>query len=53
MYHWDRDISGRLQRVSTPIEQGCEWGDAANLWKYDPRAQYLPSEQKAHAPAGG
>ena len=24
MYHWDRDISGRLQRVSTPIEQGCE-----------------------------
>ena len=24
MYDWDRDISGRLQRVSTPIEQGCE-----------------------------
>ena len=24
MQHWDRDISGRLQRVSTPIEQGCE-----------------------------
>ena len=24
IYHWDRDISGRLQRVSTQIEQGCE-----------------------------
>ena len=24
MYHWDRNISSRLQRVSTPIEQGCE-----------------------------
>ena len=28
-------------------------GDAADLWKYDIRAQYLPSEQKAHAPTGG
>ena len=24
MHHWDRDISGRLQRVYTPTEQGCE-----------------------------
>ena len=24
MHHRDRDISGRLQRVSAPIEQGCE-----------------------------
>ena len=24
MHHWDIDISGRLKRVSTPIEQGCE-----------------------------
>ena len=24
MQHWDRGISGRLQRVSTPVEQGCE-----------------------------
>ena len=24
MHHWDRDTSGRLQRISTPIEQGCE-----------------------------
>ena len=24
MQHWDRGISGRLQRVSAPVEQGCE-----------------------------
>ena len=24
MQHWDRGILGRLQRVSTPVEQGCE-----------------------------
>ena len=24
MHHWDRDISGRLQSVSAPVEQGCE-----------------------------
>ena len=24
MQHWDRGISGRLQRVSTPVEQSCE-----------------------------
>ena len=24
MQHWDRGISGRLQRVSTPIKHGCE-----------------------------
>ena len=24
MHKWDRDTSGRLQRISTPIEQGCE-----------------------------
>ena len=24
MYHWDRDTIGRLQRVSAPIEEGCE-----------------------------
>ena len=23
MHQWDRDTSGRLQRISTPIEQGC------------------------------
>ena len=24
MHHWDRDISGRLQIVGAPVEQGCE-----------------------------
>ena len=24
MHHWNRDISGRLQRVGAPVEQGCE-----------------------------
>ena len=24
MHQWDRDTSGRPQRISTPIEQGCE-----------------------------
>ena len=26
MHHWDRDSSGRLQRVSALVEQGCEIG---------------------------
>ena len=24
MQHWDRGTSGRLHRISTPLEQGCE-----------------------------
>ena len=24
MHHWDRDTSGKLHRISTPLEQGCE-----------------------------
>ena len=24
MHHWDRDTSGRLQRISTPIDHGRE-----------------------------
>ena len=41
MYHWDRDISGRLQRVSTPIEQGCEVN--VHSEQMDP----LPEEQQS------
>ena len=41
MYHWDRDISGRLQRVSTPIEQGCEVSVHSD--QMDP----LPEEQQS------
>ena len=24
MHHWERETTGRLQRISAPIEQGCE-----------------------------
>ena len=24
MHHWERETSGRLQRISAPIEQGSE-----------------------------
>ena len=24
MYHWDRNTTGRLERISAPQEQGCE-----------------------------
>ena len=24
MHHWDRNSSGILQKVSSPVEQGCE-----------------------------
>ena len=41
MYHWDRNISGRLQRVSTPIEQGCEV--SVHNEQMDP----LPEEQQS------
>ena len=42
MYHWDRDISGRLQRVSTPTEQDCEV--SVHSEPMDP----LPEEQQSH-----
>ena len=24
MHHWDRNTTGRLERVSAPLQQGCE-----------------------------
>ena len=42
MHHWDRDISGRLQRVSASIEQGCEIN--VHSEQMDP----LPKEQQSH-----
>ena len=42
MQHWDRGISGRLQRVSTPVEQGCEVSVHSD--QMDP----LPEEQQSH-----
>ena len=41
MHQWDRDISSRLQRVSTPIEQGCEV--SVHSEQMDP----LPEEQQS------
>ena len=41
MHHWDRGISGRLQRVSTPVEKGCEVSIHSD--QMDP----LPEEQQS------
>ena len=42
MHHWDRNISGRLQRVGALVEQGCEI--SVHSYKMDP----LPEEQQSH-----
>ena len=41
MHHWDRDTSGRLQRISAPVEQGCEV--SVHCDQIDP----LPKEQQS------
>ena len=41
MHHWNRVTSGRLQRISTPIEQGCEISVHSD--QMDP----LPEEQQS------
>ena len=41
MQHWDRGISGRLQRVSTPVEPSCEVSVHSD--QMDP----LPKEQQS------
>ena len=41
MHHWDRETSGRLQRISTPVEQGCEISVHSD--QMDP----LPEEQQS------
>ena len=41
MHHWDRDTSGRLQRISTPFEQGYEVSVHSD--QMDP----LPEEQQS------
>ena len=40
MHHWDRDISGRLQRVCTPTEQVCE------VSVHSEQMDSLPEEQQ-------
>ena len=41
MHHWDRGSLGRLQRISTPVEQGCEISVHSD--QMDP----LPEEQQS------
>ena len=41
MHHWDRDSSGRLQRVCTLIDQSCEV--SVHSENMDP----LPEEQQS------
>ena len=41
MHHWDRDTLGRLHRISTPLEQGCEI--SVHSENMDP----LPEEQQS------
>ena len=41
MHHWDRDTSGRLYRISTLLEQGCEV--SVHSENMDP----LPEEQQS------
>ena len=45
MHHWDRGISGRLQRVSAPIEKSCEV--SVHSEQMDP----LPEEQQSQQAA--
>ena len=45
MHHWDRDIIGRLQRVSTPTEQGCEV--SVHSEQMDPPLEEQQSQQGA------
>ena len=45
MHHWDRGILGRLQRVSTPIEQGCEI--SVHSEQMDPSPEEQQSQQGA------
>ena len=41
MQHWDSGISGRLQRVSTPFEHGCE------VCVHSDQMDPLPEEQQS------
>ena len=41
MHHWDRGTSGRLQRISTPLEQDCE------VSVHSENMEPLPEEQQS------
>ena len=39
MHQWDRDTSGRLQRISAPIEQGSEFSVHSDTMEHLPEVQ--------------
>ena len=41
MHHWERETSGRLKRISTPIAQGCE------VSVHSDTMEPLPEEQQS------
>ena len=41
MHQWDRDTSGRLQRISAPIEQGSEFSVHSHTM------EHLPEEKQS------
>ena len=43
MHHWDRNTAGRLERVSAPIEQGCQV--SLNCEKMEPPPEEQQSQQ--------
>ena len=43
MHHWDRNIEGRLERISAPQEQGCEVSLHSN--QMDPPPEEQQSQQ--------
>ena len=43
MHHWDRNIVGGLERVSAPIEQGCEV--SLNCEKMEPPLEEQQNQQ--------
>ena len=45
MHHWDRDSSGRLQRISTPVKQSCEISVHSD--QMDPLLDPLPEDQQS------
>ena len=45
MHHWDRDSSGRLQRVCTPTDQSCEV--SVHSENMDPLLEEQQSQQAA------
>ena len=48
MHHWDRDSSGRLQRISTPVEQGSEISVHSDLPEEQQSQQGTPVNPTAY-----